>query len=290
MFVNVIKKISKFRTYEHISLHGTAKDYLYFGPIILLLKIFFKKKYSLRKFAGNFDEFYASLNFINRYLIRLLLRCSSVNFFETLSLVDAFKKFNVETYWFPNVRPLQEVRSIPYINGEKFKVLYFSQISNEKGILDLIEAVKPLDNVLLTIAGPISDKNLKNFESLCSNNVEYVGMIGNSEVYNFISNHHCFVLPTFYPGEGYPGAILEAFMVGLPVISTNWRQIPELVGQHGILVEPRSITQLRSAIVRVMSNHCHFKQLSIERASAFEDSKNTNMFLSKINITSNYED
>ncbi|PME15309.1 hypothetical protein BCV44_15800 [Vibrio cyclitrophicus] len=279
----------KIGTYEHISLNGTVKDYLYFGPVILIISLMFRKTFSLRKFAGNFDEYYASLNIIDKFIINCILKKSSANFFETKSLVDKFKRFNTNTFWFPNVRPLQEIRSIPYYLGDEFKVLYFSQVSTEKGILDLIDTVKSMKNVTLTIAGPISDDSLVDFEKLLPKNARYVGMIDNEKVYEFISNYHCFVLPTYYEGEGYPGAIIEAFMVGLPVVSTSWRQIPELVEDYGVLVKPRSISQLKNAIKDIQDNHEKFRKKSIERAIDFQDIPNTIKFLNEINILRKYD-
>lgn len=282
MFFNVINKIFKVGTYQHISLNGTAKDYLYFSPILLMINIIFGKQFSLRKFAGNFDEYHASLNVISRFFVNLLLKRSSVNFFETQSLVGKFKKFNKNTCWFPNVRPQQTIKSKSYTEGEEFKVLFCSQVSTEKGVLDLINAVKNMENVTLTIAGPISDITLINIEELCPENVKYVGVVDNEAIYDFISDYHCFVLPTYYEGEGYPGAIIEAFMVGLPVISTKWRQIPELVENSGILVEPRSIEYLIKAILDVRRKHSYFQKKSIERSAYFEDYPNTTIFLKKI--------
>ncbi|MDO6776592.1 glycosyltransferase [Shewanella sp. 3_MG-2023] len=284
MFFYVVRKLITIGTYKHISLNGTAKDYLYFSPVLLVMRFIFRKSYSLRKFAGNFDEYHASLNFLSRFIINTLLKNSSANFFETLSLVQKFKKFNSNTFWFPNVRPIQNRRSLAYCTGEKFKLLFFSQVSTEKGVLDLIDAVKSMDNVELTIAGPISDDSLTRFDKLCPKNVNYVGMIDNDAVYDFISNFHCFILPTYYEGEGYPGAIIEAFMVGLPVISTNWRQIPELVESFGVLVEPKSIDQLIMAIDKVKGDHACFQEKSLERSIVFQDVPNTIKFLNKMGI------
>jgi glycosyltransferase involved in cell wall biosynthesis len=289
MFFSVVKKIINIRAYSHISLNGTAKDYLFFSPILLIMNFFFRKTFSLRKFAGSFDEYHAALNPFNQFLINSLLKKSSANFFETISLVNKFEKFNRNTLWFPNVRPAQNLRSIPYEEGDKFRLLYLSQLITEKGILDLINAVKHMKDVELTVAGPISDDRLININDMCSGHISYAGMIDNLAVYDFISNFHCFVLPTYYKGEGYPGAIIEAFMIGLPVISTSWRQIPELVENSGVLIEPKSIVQLKEAIYRVKREHALFQIKSLKRSTAFQDVPNTINFLKKIDIENKYE-
>jgi len=284
MLLNCIKNIFRVGNYSHISLHGTAKDYLILGPFILFASVIFRKSYSLRKFAGSFDDFYQSCNFLNRFIIRKVLKSSSANFFETLDLVDKFKCYNSRTFWFPNVRPKQTIRSVNYEPNEKIRLLYLSQVDTEKGVLDLISAVESLDNFSLTIAGPIIDKKLFKLENISEPNICYVGVINNKNIYEYMSSFHCLVLPTYYSGEGYPGVIIEAFMIGLPIISTKWRSIPELVGNGGILVEPKSIKEIIGAIKYIRSDHQTYQKCSIARSNLFEDIINTKTFIEKIDF------
>lgn len=282
MLFNCVKNILSLNSYSHISLHGTAKDYLILGPFLLGISIIFRKTYSLRKFAGSFDEFYYACNFFNKMIIRKVLKHSSANFFETISLVDTFKCYNVNTFWFPNVRPKQRLKAISYNPEDKLRILYLSQLDTTKGVLDLIEAVESLDNVFLTIAGPIIDDKLKMLEQMSHQNIQYVGAINNKNIYQYMSDFHCLVLPTYYSGEGYPGVIIEAFMIGLPVISTNWRSIPELVGNGGLLVEPKAVNEIVEAIETIAANHQLYRERSIARSDLFEDSVNTSDFMKKI--------
>ena len=61
------------------------------------------------------------------------------------------------------------------------------------------------------------------------------------------------VLPTKWRAEGYPGVIIEAFSVGIPVISTYNGGIPEIVlhGKNGLLVPPGNIKALLDAIMLI---------------------------------------
>jgi len=65
-----------------------------------------------------------------------------------------------------------------------------------------------------------------------------------------------FALPTFYPREGLPLAILEAMQFSLPVVSTQWRGVPALVqnGQTGLLVAPRDPQALADALDRLLGD------------------------------------
>ena len=43
------------------------------------------------------------------------------------------------------------------------------------------------------------------------NNVIYKGAVQPQDIYNVLSASDVLVLPTYYPGEGYPGIIIEAY-------------------------------------------------------------------------------
>jgi glycosyltransferase involved in cell wall biosynthesis len=70
------------------------------------------------------------------------------------------------------------------------------------------------------------------------------------------------VFPTYWPGEGYPGIILEAYGAGLPVITTRWMSIPEIADDTcGILIEPRSADALAEAMTRLTRDDARYRRL-----------------------------
>lgn len=60
------------------------------------------------------------------------------------------------------------------------------------------------------------------------------------------------LFPSLYEGFGMP--ILEAMACGCPVITANVSAMPEVAGQAGILVDPQSVSEISSAILRVTEN------------------------------------
>lgn len=69
---------------------------------------------------------------------------------------------------------------------------------------------------------------------------------------DYYSDAGIFVLPSLK--EGFGQVLLEAIACGLPIISTNTSAIPEVVGDAGILVEPRNSQALVEAIINLIEN------------------------------------
>ena len=259
---------SKLNKIDYISLHGTAKDYLYLAPFVTLLSKIMNKKYSLRKFAGNFDEFYNKVNFIKKVFIKLTLKNSSANFFETKNLVNTFKNHNKNTYWFPNVRYSNVKPKFKKRFSRKY--VFISQLYESKGVDLILNVSNQLqDDYKIDLYGPIKDDkyNANYFKKFKAN---YCGELPSEEVINTLTQYDILLLPTYYFGEGYPGIIIEAFSVGIPIITTNWRSIPEIVSDKaGFLIEPKNISELKKAILSF--NEQNYLQFSKEAYKSFDD-------------------
>lgn len=246
-FINInVKVLKKIKGHTHVSLHGTANNFLFFGPFLVVYCKIFGKKLSLRKFAGNFDSIYENSNFFKKRIIEFVLKKSDSVFFETKYLIEFFKKFNVNTFWFPNVRVTSEFNT-----SFKFKkkFIYLGSIQEEKGIDDLLKASRYLsDSYKIDLYGNIREDKYKYLEKWNNKIVSYKGIIKPTEVQRILSLYDVLILPSYR--EGYPGVIVEAYSVGLPVIATSLKGISEIVenGISGILCPTNSPLELSKAI------------------------------------------
>ena len=272
----LIRNVSKVK---HISLHGSARDYIYLAPFVLIVSKIFKKKISLRKFAGSFYEIYLNSSFFKKYIIRFILNNSDYLFFETKFLVDKFKSFNNNTFWWPNSRPKTNLLISDSFNK---KFVFISQVKKTKGIHEFIKAASKLDNsFVFDIYGPIFNDETK-LKISKNSNLSYKGVVGPSEVLKTLMSYDVLVLPTYHDGEGYPGIILEAFSIGMPVISTKWNSIPEIVNhnENGILVPIKDFESLKNEILNFNQNK--YNKLRINAITSFDkfDSElvNSNFF------------
>lgn len=235
---------------DKIFMHGTMNDYVYIAPFVSMLGVLLHKKVFYRKFAGDFDKRYERLGRVKKIILDWSLRHAECLFWETKHLVCFGTIFNANSFWFPNVRePYTSIHSSEYSK----KLVFISQVRREKGVDYLLELADILPSeYMIDIYGPIVDS--KYCESiLCKGNMRYRGIINNSEVQSVLLNYDILLLPTYWHAEGYPGIIIEAFSVGLPVIATCIGGIPEIVsdGVNGKLIRPHNIEDLYNSILSI---------------------------------------
>jgi len=147
-----------------------------------------------------------------------------------------------EVFLFPNFRDFPSLSAKRYQQAGALRLVYYSRVTESKGIELAIRAVNDCRApVSLDIWGPVDQGYQARFEKILSDSagrVSYRGVLTGSRIYQELSRYDLLLFPTFYEGEGFPGAILDAFSSGLPVIASDWRYNTEFVedAQHGFIV------------------------------------------------------
>ena len=268
---------------SHISMHGTINDYLFIGLYLYMISKIFNIKFSLRKFAGNFDSFFKNTNSLNKKIIKFLLKKSSANFFETKYLVDFFKVYNSKTYWFPNVRFKPEFSVIRNYNK---KFVFMSHIRFEKGVDIILEVSNLLSSDYeFHFYGDIIDKKYSREYFDNYKNCIYHGSIDGESAIRTLNKYDVVLLPTFWTGEGYPGIIIEAYSQGIPVIATSRRGISEIVINDltGILIPPKDTNALYKAIKSInKDSYMKYSNNSLDAFNQFDSIKCTRDYILSI--------
>lgn len=262
---------------DHISLHS-SRDYLLLMPFIIGIAKLFGKKTSLRKFGGEAWDTYRYAKGIRKKILHRIFTQSDFLFLEMKFLVENFQVLNRKTFWFPNVRPNHNIQRKP--NEFRKRFVFMSHVKREKGIDEIIEVIKRLDqSYTIDIFGVIDDtKYSKRFFE--EQGISYKGALKQNEVLNTLSLYDVLLLPSYK--EGYPGIVIESYSLGLPIISTKLKGLEEITDQYqtGILIEPRNAKSLEKAI-RYFSveNYSQFSENAKKKSSLFNRKQQTKIFL-----------
>ena len=273
--------LTNIRHYDHVSIHGTANHYIMIAPFVIFFAKLFGKSVSLRKFAGNFDDIYEKGGVVKKALIRYVLRNADLSFFETKYLVAYFKKFNPNTFWFPNVRrrPADTAPKSDF----RHRFVYISHLKDEKGTQELLEACKRLDDRFdVTIYGPVHEAKYRP-EYIAQYNTRYAGALTPHEVVEKLKEADVLVLPSHR--EGYPGIVIEAYAAGRPVLVTDLPAIAEIVeeGKTGVLVEPKNVDALVEGFYTFTEeNYSQMSQNAYAAFAQFDSMPQTEKFLERI--------
>jgi glycosyltransferase involved in cell wall biosynthesis len=130
-------------------------------------------------------------------------------------------------------------------------ILYFGRLSPEKGVADLLLAMKHLPQVRLQVAGDGPQRlELENLaRRLAMKNVEFTGHVGAKVLEQMIASARFTVLPS-RAYETLGKTILESYAWGRPVVASDLGSRRELIdqGETGLLFPSGNVEQLEKAI------------------------------------------
>ncbi len=145
---------------------------------------------------------------------------------------------------------------------------------NIEGILAAIPAItRQLDHpvVFIKVGGTFTPSQQELIARLgIAPQVKHVGKVSLAELPSLYANAELFLMPSWHEGFGLPA--LEAMACGTPVVSSNCGSLPEVVGDAGLLVDPRDEESIAGAALRVLSDQRlsnDLRRRGLERASAF---------------------
>ena len=229
------------------------------GVMALIVKFFTNKKVILAPRSGFIIEDIQNVKFFKRFIPFVISKCDIIIcqseswklFFQNLNKKNE-EKYKVIPNWINEKKyiniPLNEKKEI-------INILFLSWLDRNKGVFEIIEAVKMLVkenlNFNLILAG-----NGRDFKKI-SEDVELNGLKQYVELFGWATGHekldllnNCdiYILPSHF--EGYPNSLLEAMASGKACIATNVGAIPEIIKNetNGLLIEKKNVLQLYSAL------------------------------------------
>jgi glycosyltransferase involved in cell wall biosynthesis len=125
---------------------------------------------------------------------------------------------------------------------------------NLGALLDAYERLKPdvraeFDLVIAGPAGWADRATIARLESPPSG-VRHAGYVPEADLPGLTAGAAMAVYPSFYEGFGFP--VAQAMAAGVPVITSNVSSLPEVTGDAGLLVDPRSVAEIAAAMEKLM--------------------------------------
>jgi glycosyltransferase involved in cell wall biosynthesis len=138
--------------------------------------------------------------------------------------------------------------------------ILFIGTTHNKNLENVIPALYRLE-IELRIIGKISERLhllLRKFEIKYSNNFN----LSNDQLSIEYKNADIILFPSLYEGFGLP--VIEGFCVGKPVITSDISPMKEISDGAAFLVDPYSISSIRDAVNKVISNP-ELRQSKVEK-------------------------
>ena len=152
-------------------------------------------------------------------------------------------------------------------NSKKRKIIYLSNLMKEKGILDLLKATEHFKSseLELHLAGGIEDEIKEKiffFINKYPDKIKYHGVIQNEIKKKLLLQSDIFILPTYYSNEGQPISILEAYVTGCSVITTNQGGIQDIFidGVNGVLCEAQNVKSICNGIKKLFKDEKYIEK------------------------------
>jgi len=182
---------------------------------------------------------------------------------EAQGLRDELAANDISSELFPNFRMLPVLkRSRPY-DANQIRLVYCGRISTAKGAeraLEMLNALrKQKSRAQLDFFGPMEEPALVDLIDW-TEGASYRGSFDDvSATAQIFPEYDFLVLPSAYPGECVPGAVVEAMFAGLPSVVSNWRFLPEIVQDRvtGIVCNLNDFTETASTRIAKITGAEH---------------------------------
>lgn len=262
------KVLSHLPQSDVVFLNSSRGGTKYLAPVLYVLARLFNCKFVFRPFGGNIHTYTSAYGFLQKTFFRLTVLKSDIFFLQTRELLRFYQDFKANTFQLPTSR---EAPAKALLRGDRpfeKRFIYLGAMTPSKGVEQILTAAEQLGNdYTIHLYGPIKDARVR--KKLNAFPEVYQGVLDKKELLPKLREYDVLILPTFYEGEGYPGVIIEAYSLGIPVISTHWKAIPEIVhhGKTGYLIKPTSSKDLLTAMLAF--NRYSYPSFSEEARSYF---------------------
>ncbi len=157
------------------------------------------------------------------------------------------------------------------VRQELKNIAFVGRVCVPKGIEELLEAAKEVNDVTIHIIGPDDDHLLDN---VSQENIILHGALPHEKVIELLKTMDAVILPSYT--EGFPLVVMEGMACGLPIIATAVGSIPDMIRDNGgVLIPVKDSNAIIDAIERIRSSETR------QAMAEFNLKKVKNEYLSK---------
>ena len=150
------------------------------------------------------------------------------------------------------------------------QILFLAHCTREKGLFAAAEAVLlvnrqlaarglPLNLKLTTAGNFVTPEEQAEFDRFRKNpevagSLEHLGFVSGAQKEQLLRTSDLFLFPTRYLGENQPVNLIEAMAFGLPIVTTRWRSLPEMLPpDYPGLVDDQDPEKIAAAILKILT-------------------------------------
>jgi len=283
-----IKKSDKVYMTPGQTFFGVLKYYPYF-----LTATLFKKEIIVHIHGNHLWKEYKNLSGLKKKLFHKTLAMSDKGIVLSESLKKNLVPFLPDNKIFILKNFVEDFlfESKSKKNFNKLRIIYLSNLMQEKGILDLLEALVILkqNNVDFEaqIAGGMDDsmkEKIGSYLDKLDDHVKYLGLTYGHDKKTLLEWGNVFVFPTYYAMEGQPISIFEAMATGNIILTTNHAGIPDVFkeGINGFYIEKKSPDSIASKLIEMNQNLGNYKKISERNIQEAKEKYRVKNFIEKL--------
>jgi|SaaInlStandDraft_3_1057020.scaffolds.fasta_scaffold04930_3 glycosyltransferase involved in cell wall biosynthesis len=274
--IKLIKAAGRIKKGGRILFFSSASSSFFEKNLWVLLVILRGRKPSVVMVDGNFPRFWDKCPLILKKVSKFILSNKNV---ELGAQSEYWRQFyrakfplcRIKVIGATVAKEFFDYTQLPSSSTKNVTILYVGWIIQDKGIVDLLDAMAILRNahpeVRLRLVGPLFGKesywNGVAADRNISTQVKFLGSLSNRQsLINEFNKASIFVFPSHF--EGFPVALLEAITMGLACVGTSVGGVPDILnhGKAGIVVSPNAPIELANAMKVLLEDNDLVEDLS----------------------------
>lgn len=230
-------------------------------PLLVVYNLLFRRKLHYVVIGGWLPEMLRS----KRWLLPFAKRLHMI-YPETAGMKASLHELGLKhVEVMPNCKPLHILNAdnLQGYNQHPMRFCIFSRIVRTKGIEDAVEAVRKANEMAgstiatLDIYGSVDEKQwFERLQASFPSYVAYKGCVAFDKSVDTLKTYTALLFPTFYPGEGLAGTVIDAFAAGIPVFASDWHDNASIVrdGVTGYIFPVHATDRLASILTSLYAN------------------------------------